>query len=77
MKSTMKLFLVLALFCGTAMADGDMGNGGRTGDMGNGGRDGDMGNGGLACAAKCVEPDTAGSTDLITIVTNYLSSIFD
>lgn len=31
MKSTMKLFLLAALFCGTALADGDMGNGGDTG----------------------------------------------
>jgi hypothetical protein len=27
----MKLFLLLAIFCGTALAEGDMGNGGYTG----------------------------------------------
>lgn len=40
MKSTLKIFLFLALFCGTAMADGDMGPGGFCGDMGPGGRTG-------------------------------------
>jgi hypothetical protein len=77
MKSTIKIFLVVALFCGTAFADGDMGNGGRTGDMGNGGRDGDMGNGGAACAEKCAEPATAESSDVMTIISNYLSSMFE
>lgn len=28
MKSTLKLLLIVVLFCGTAMADGDMGGGG-------------------------------------------------
>ena len=30
MKLTMKLFLLVTLFCGTAMADGQMGSGGRS-----------------------------------------------
>ena len=77
MKSTIKFFLLLALFCGTAFADGDMGNGGRTGDMGNGGRDGDMGNGGLACAKKCAEPVSNDSSDVLTIISKYLSSMFE
>jgi hypothetical protein len=34
----MKILLFVALFCGTAMADGDMGPGGLCGDMGPGGR---------------------------------------
>jgi hypothetical protein len=65
MKSTMKLFLLLAIFCGTAFADGDMGNGGRTGDMGNGG---------LACVDKCVASDE--SSDVMILVSKYLITIF-
>jgi len=76
MKSTIKLFLVLALFCGTALAEGDMGNGGRAGDMGNGGRDGDMGNGGLVCAEKCVLSPSDDSSDLMTLISKYFISVF-
>jgi hypothetical protein len=44
MKLTMKLFLIISLFCSTAFADGDINEGQR---------EGEGGGGGLACA-ECV-----------------------
>ncbi len=86
MKSTMKVFLVLALFCGTALADGDMGNGGlwtgtddtkttvtvTVNDEG-----GDMGNGGKTCpngqtACLAVVPD-----DSELFIISYVRSLFN
>ena len=57
MKSTIKLFLIVALFVSTAFADGDMGNGGFA--------EGDMGNGGKTCATNCL---TDNQTDRKSVV---------
>lgn len=84
MKSTIKLFLVVALFVSTAFADGDMGSGGVM--------DGDMGSGGKTCTTNCLtdnqptEPNVelidqnSDSNDsdrtILTIVQEYLNTIF-
>ncbi len=84
MKSTIKLFLIVALFVSTAFADGDMGNGGFA--------EGDMGNGGKTCTSNCLtdnqptEPNgefvnqNSDSNDsdktILTIVQEYLNTIF-
>lgn len=79
MKSTMKVFLVLALFCGSAMAEGDMGNGGlwaggttttRTTE------DGDMGNGGKTCPQGQTTCLVDSSADYKLAVYSFLSRLF-
>ena len=85
MKSTIKLFLVVALFVSTAFADGDMGSGGAM--------DGDMGSGGKTCTTTNCLTDTqpsepngelidqnSNSQDsdktILNIVQDYLNTIF-
>jgi hypothetical protein len=58
MKFTLKLLLIVVLFCGTAMADGDMGGGGgfapticETTQT----TEGDMGGGGGLAPASCTD----------------------
>ncbi len=65
MKLTIKLFLIVSLFCSVALAEGDMDGGGLVGDM-----DG----GGLKCA-KCVTDDDK-PVSLLTVVQDYLSDLF-
>lgn len=77
MKTTIKLFFVIVLFCTTIFADGSMGNG-LTGD-------GSMGNG-KTCTSNCaiVKPtvDTKKSSEnettnfVIDFIQDYLISIF-
>lgn len=84
MKSTIKVVLVLALFCGTALAeDGDMGNGGltaatgakevvtnsETGDMGNGGKT--CPNGQTTCLASTGDPNS-----IFEFARQFLASIY-
>lgn len=69
MKFTLKLLLIVVLFCGTAMADGDMGGGGgdapticepaqTEGDMGGGGGDAPI------CEPEQTEGDMGGGGGL-------------
>ncbi|HMJ08863.1 MAG TPA: hypothetical protein VK468_07650 [Pyrinomonadaceae bacterium] len=82
MKSTLKLFLVLALFCGTALADGDMGAGGLTSGTSMKeiivvNDDGDMGAGGKTCPSgqtTCFVA-TDNSQSILDFVRSFLSSI--
>ncbi|MBC7900125.1 MAG: hypothetical protein H7070_08740 [Saprospiraceae bacterium] len=77
MKNTMKVFLVVALFCSTAFADGDMGSGGfAEGDMGSGGKTvttgepcipGDMGSGGKTCT---------GNRSIFESVQEFIAELF-
>lgn len=77
MKTTIKLFFVIALFCTTIFADGNMGNGLTD--------DGNMGNG-KTCTGNCVisKPiaDTKKSSESETtnfvfdFIQDYLISIF-
>ena len=69
-KTTIKLFLLVCVFCSVAIAD-----------------DGDMGTGGKTCPPNvtCLiappsggqNTDQTGSKDTITVVKDYLKSIFD
>ncbi len=79
MKSTIKLFLVVVLFCSTTFADGNMGGGGFT--------DGNMGGGGKTCTSNCLvqnpNVDTKNDTDqkqsedsILDFVKEYLFSVF-
>ena len=71
MKHTVKLFLVIVLFCATAFADGD----------------GNMGSGGRTCTSNCPTPvqstvlpenekETDSSDSMIKFIQEYLVSIF-
>jgi hypothetical protein len=73
MKLTIKLFLLVTLFCGTVMADGDMGSGGRTGDMGSGGLTGDMGSGGVVASTE--KPGTKTSEEIVVLFAKYIFKI--
>lgn len=68
MKSTIKIFLVIALFSSITLADGNMGNGGFTDD-------GNMGNGGKTCTQNCLSADQE-SDSFLENVQNYLAKIF-
>lgn len=65
MKTTMKVFLLVTLFCGTALA-GDMGPGGfAPGDMGPGGR-----------AGVPADPNTTKTSDkIVAVFAKYIYSI--
>lgn len=83
MKSTLKAVLVLALFCGTALAEGDMGNGGLwAGDgvitSGPTAEDGDMGNGGKTCpqGQTCLAGEPDESFSILKFVRSFLGSNF-
>lgn len=77
MKTTIKLFFVIVLFCTTIFADGSMGNG-LTGD-------GSMGNG-KTCTGNCAiskptvdtkKSSESGTTNfVIDFIQDYLISIF-
>ncbi|HQU81525.1 MAG TPA: hypothetical protein PKY59_00275 [Pyrinomonadaceae bacterium] len=76
MKNTIKLFLVVVLFCSTVFADGSMGAGGFTDD-------GSMGAGGRTCTVNCskstVNPNSTeknSTNSVFEIVSEYLISIF-
>jgi hypothetical protein len=85
MKSTIKLFLVIAIATSTIFAEGDMNNGGYT-------EDGDMNNGGRTCTINCPIPnptpqstngtseensgETDGDDSIVTVIENYLISLF-
>ncbi|HEY0658019.1 MAG TPA: hypothetical protein VGD05_06080, partial [Pyrinomonadaceae bacterium] len=78
MKSTIKLFLIVALFVSTTFAEGDMGNGGFADD-------GDMGNGGKTCTTNCltdnqtdesIEENPNPTESVLTIIQDYLNTIF-
>ena len=71
MKHTVKLFLVIVLFCATAFADGD----------------GNMGNGGKTCTSNCLaanqtatttgnDDENSSSNSVIKFIQEYLVSIF-
>jgi hypothetical protein len=77
MKSTIKLFLIVALFVSTAFAEGDMGSGGFT--------EGDMGSGGKTCTTNCltdnqtdesIEENPNPTESVLTIIQDYLNTIF-
>lgn len=77
MKSTIKFFLVVVLFCSTAFAEGNMGSGGL-------GDDGNMGSGGKTCQINCSNDDQEDNEDdsdesdnlILDLVQDYLFSIF-
>lgn len=77
MKSTIKFFLVIVLFCSTAFAEGNMGSGGI-------GDDGNMGSGGKTCQTNCSNDDQEDNEDdsdesdnlILDFVQDYLFSIF-
>lgn len=75
MKSTLKIFLVIALFSSITLAEGDMGNGGLT--------DGDMGNGGRLCTQNCSSADETAKirqeqdiNGFMEYVQSYLAKLF-
>lgn len=73
MKNTMKVFLMIALFCSAAFAEGDMGAGGRTCPQGQtclgaGERTCEEGK---TCAA---DPDDDGDS-LLETIQDYLASL--
>lgn len=80
MKSTLKLLLISVLFCGTAMADGDMGGGGgfaptvcETVQQ----TEGDMGGGGGLAPSPCTE-DTGTikiSDSMLVYVSKFVISV--
>ncbi|MBC7899620.1 MAG: hypothetical protein H7070_06155 [Saprospiraceae bacterium] len=76
MKNIMKVLLVAALFCSSAFAEGDMGNGGLWGgDDTTTSLEGDMGNGGKTCeeGKTCVtDPD---DDSMLEIIQDYLASL--
>lgn len=80
MKNTLKVFLVIALFCSSAFAEGDMGAGGLWSE-GNTttSLDGDMGAGGRTCpqGQTCLLSDESNTSDDSTLasIVDYLASI--
>ncbi len=74
----MKVFLVIALFCSAAFAEGDMGAGGLWDDgAATNSLEGDMGAGGRTCeeGKTCeTDPDDDGDSMLETIK-DYLASL--
>ena len=82
MKSTIRIALILALFCATAFADGEMGHGGFT-------YEGEMGTGGKTCTQNCATGDgnqgtggftegemgTGGRTAIAVVVGEYFAGI--
>lgn len=80
MKLTIKIALVISLFCSVAFAEGDMTSGGFA--------EGDMTSGGKTCTANCLvdnqtnptifsDKDLNGSESyLLIIVKDFLSGIF-
>lgn len=80
MKNTMKVFLVIALFCSAAFADGDMGAGGLWSGDGTTNLEGDMGAGGKHCpeGQTCLtEGDDSEDSDdsILESIKDYLASI--
>lgn len=73
MKLTLKIALVISLFCSTALAEGEMGNGGFAGEMGNGGK---------TCTENCLAGSQTDTTtindkgDILTFVKDFLTKIF-
>ena len=82
MKTATKILLVLALFCGTAFADGDMGNGGLwTGDgstTASATDGGDMGNGGKTCpeGQTCIDAGSSGSLSMLDLINELIAATF-
>lgn len=68
-KLTLKLFLVISLFCATAFADGNMPGGGFADD-------GNMPGGGKACTENCLIEDQPEEIPFVKFVRQYLISIF-
>ncbi|MBC7899621.1 MAG: hypothetical protein H7070_06160 [Saprospiraceae bacterium] len=78
MKNTMKIFLVIALFCSTSFAEGDMGNGGLwSGDETTNSLEGDMGNGGKTCpqGQTCLVGSNDSDDSILKSIKDYLASI--
>lgn len=85
MKSTIKFFLVIVITTSTILAEGDMNTGGYT-------EDGDMNTGGRICTINCPTPnsnsqdingageentvETEGEDSIVTIIEDYLKSLF-
>ena len=82
MKMATRIVLILALFCGTAFADGDMGNGGLTsgdGTVTTSSTDGgDMGNGGKTCpeGQTCITDGSSGSYSVIDLINEFIAATF-
>ena len=76
MKLTLKVALIISLFCTTAFA-GDMGEGGFAGDMGEGSFCGDMGEGGKCLTSDNTDVDDKDvkHEDIFDFVRIYLSKI--
>lgn len=80
MKTATKILLVLALFCGTAFADGDMGNGGLwtpDGSATTSATDGgDMGNGGKTCpeGQTCITDESTGSFSVLDLINDLIAA---
>ncbi len=69
-KLTVKVFLIISLFCSTAFADGEMNEGGRTG-TGTGG-------GGFACIECVIDNESTDKVEddsIITLFKDFLSEI--
>ncbi len=73
----MKIFLVIALFCSAAFAEGDMGAGGRTCPQGQTCLVGDMGAGGRTCeeGKPCAADPDDESDSMLETITDYLASL--
>ncbi len=76
----MKIFLVIALFCSTSFAEGDMGAGGFwSGDETTNTLEGDMGAGGKTCpqGQTCLLSSEDNSDDsILKSIQDYLETIF-
>ena len=78
MKNTMKVLLVIALFCSAAFADGDMGAGGFwSGDDTTANLDGDMGAGGKTCpqGQTCLIAASEADESMLKFIKDYLASL--
>ncbi len=71
MKLTMKLFLIISLFCSVALAD--------DGDMNTGNKSDDGSGGGLTCAECVIYGDTEDNAEkdnsIIMIIRDFLSDL--
>ena len=78
MKNTMKVFLMIALFCSAAFAEGDMGAGGLWNDeTPTSSLEGDMGAGGRTCeeGKTCVTDSDDDDNSMVETITNYFASL--
>ncbi len=78
MKTTMKIFLVIALFCSTSLAEGDMGAGGFwSGDETTNSLEGDMGADGKTCpqGQTCLVGGDNSDDSILKSIKDYLESI--